>query len=643
MIGIMILFLLSCVLLIQFSTDLRSLIKINNMFAMKQHDSNFITSNETDDMTFNNQVTSRIISLILPDDSVIRETKSGSLMGFTVRESGQKVSVFLGIPYARAPIGKLRFARPKPASSWKGLRDATRFGHQCIQFKPSNIHTPWINQEDDMSEDCLTLNVWSPMSDDDNNNNKGKKKTLHPVMVWFHGGAFFSGSTDLPLYDGRTFSAHGQVVVVTVNYRLGVFGFLDGKTGSSSAPGNQGLHDQVAALHWVKENIRMFDGDENQVTIFGQSAGGISVGLHYLSPLSQGLFKRGILQSGSPTVSRLFYERDPRAPDVKNKIPHLAIMTKCVKDLDEYRKTPMESIISCLKSLDTDVLISAQNHLIQELSLAFGPSAGDEFLPDLPINLLHNFANADGNANNKQSVHNISRRSVNVTESTTSSPDSEYGDDYEGADADTTGEADDTSDSDLSNSLSLSSFDASHTNFNISERTEIMMGVNADEGSYFLHYLDPHTFGYEDRNLTYQQSLAFIGKQFNFLPPHFTKLLIDLFLSPGSEMSSENNNYTDVNSIRRTLSNFIADSTFTCPATLFAQLCSSIGMRTYFYLFDHQSTVRRPTPDWMGVMHFDEVPFVFGHPVREPNLYTKQEVQFSKDIMTAWVKFARSG
>ena len=569
-------------------------------------------------------MTSRIISLILPEGSVIRETKSGSLMGFTVRELGHPVSVFLGIPYAKPPIGRLRFAKPKPITAWKGLRDASRFGHQCIQFKPNSTRTPWISSEDNMSEDCLTLNIWSP----EGASSSGEDR--HPVMVWFHGGAFFSGSTDLPIYDGRTLAALGQVVVVTVNYRLGVYGFLDAR--STRAPGNQGLHDQVTALQWVKENIRNFGGDENQVTIFGQSAGAISVGLHYLSPLSRNLFRRGILQSGSPTVSRLFYERDPGVVDVKNKLPQLAVLTGCLSSTDLYLKTPLDKIISCLKLVDADLLTSAQNHLIQELSLSFGPSAGDDFLPDLPINILHN-VDTDDHVNDK---HSIRRRQVNesVIDDASSQPD--YTDDY-------TSDSDDESDaaSDMSEPRSSAEESApltseKHDRFRLSNRKEVMMGVNANEGSYFLHYLDPDSFGYDPKNITYNESLSFIGKQFNFLPSHFTKVLIDLFLSEERETN-------DSHIIRESLSHFISDSTFTCPATLFAQLVSGIGIRTFFYLFDHQASIRRFMPDWMGVMHFDEVPFVFGHPIREANLYTQEEVKFSRDIMTAWINFARGG
>lgn len=645
--GILLLFLLTWVLVMQFSSDVRSsAMQISHLFShttssrQPMHTDSTVDDNNE---TFNQQVTSRIISLILPSDAVIRRISGGSsLLGFKVKESGQEVHVFLGVPYARPPIGRLRFAKPSPMPAWNGLRDATRFGPQCLQFKPNatTVRTPWINREDSMSEDCLTLNIWTPVK----RGSGHEQDKLLPVMVWLHGGAFFSGSTDLPLYDGRTLSSMGNVVVVTINYRLGVFGFLDGR--SADAPGNQGLHDQVMALHWIQDNIGYFGGDRESVTLFGQSAGAISIGLHYLSPLSRGLFKRGILQSGSPTVSRLFYERDPSDPhDVKNRMPKLAFLAGCINDTRNYADLPLSQIISCLKNTDVDVLSAAQNSLIQELSLSFGPSVGDDFLPDLPINMLHNVAAGHPDAKDTRNSHKLVRRRRQANESL----DSDYGEDYEEDEANSDLDNETGSGQQRNQEYKRSSWNGSVGH--ILDHKEVMMGVNADEGSYFLHYLDPVTFAHEPMDITHAESLAFIQKQFNFLPPHLTKVLTDLFLSSDRRLEGNDSSSSASHAVRQSLAHFISDSTFTCPATLFAHMASGLGIDTYFYLFDHKTgsdarpggKQRPPSPDWMGVMHFDEVPYVFGHPIRDPSLYSEQEVRLSRDMMNAWTSFARSG
>ncbi|XP_053212028.1 acetylcholinesterase-like isoform X2 [Panonychus citri] len=199
--------------------------------------------------------------------SITVSTSYGALRGFRVSVLERSLGVFLGIPYAAPPIGANRFRKPQPLQPWSNMRDATRFGPQCIQFKPNRTFTPWISPEDYMSEDCLYLNIWVPLEESafrtlSSSIGSNRRPTVQlPVMVWIHGGAFFSGSADLSTYDGRILSSYGNVIVVTINYRLGAFGFLN--LGTASAPGNQGLHDQVAALSWIQENSGAFESNDN--------------------------------------------------------------------------------------------------------------------------------------------------------------------------------------------------------------------------------------------------------------------------------------------------------------------------------------------------------------------------------------------
>jgi len=206
------------------------------------------------------------------------------------RERG--VCVWRDIPYARPPVGALRFSPPAPPAPWPGIRDATQPGPIAFQPDPSPPFRSAAGGRP-MDEDCLRLNVWSPEAD-----GAGR-----PVLVWIHGGSFVWGSGQFPWYDGTSFAARGGIVVVTVNYRLGAFGFLhlaDMAGPGFEDAGNVGLLDQVAALRWVRENIAAFGGDPDRVTLAGESAGAISAGALLAMPAAQGLVRRAILQSGTP-------------------------------------------------------------------------------------------------------------------------------------------------------------------------------------------------------------------------------------------------------------------------------------------------------------------------------------------------------
>jgi para-nitrobenzyl esterase len=200
------------------------------------------------------------------------------------------VRVFKGIPFAAPPLGALRWKAPQPAVPWSGVKTADTFGAQCMQ-PPYPAGSPYASAPQATSEDCLYLNVWTAA-------NAGDKR---PVMVWIHGGAWTRGSGSTPTYDGAVLAGKG-VVVVTTNYRLGVFGFLAHpeltKESPNRASGNYAILDHVAALKWVQKNIAAFGGDPSRVTIFGESAGSWSVNVVQATPLAKGLFHRAIGESG---------------------------------------------------------------------------------------------------------------------------------------------------------------------------------------------------------------------------------------------------------------------------------------------------------------------------------------------------------
>lgn len=280
----------------------------------------------------------------------IVQTKQGQVSGHV--EKG--VNAWLGIPYAQAPIGKLRFQSPQPPSSWEGVRKADSFGAPSIQ-SPSQFlgdATP--------SEDCLFLNIWSPAAD-------AKKR---PVMLWIHGGGFVVGSSTSEMYNGANLSRNGDVVVVSINYRLGILGFLyfdkfiQEKYGYEN---NVGIRDQIAALKWVKENIAAFGGDPENITIFGESAGGTSVETLLATPAAKGLFTGAIAESGPASVLW--------QPEVACNITNKFLRTLGVS----------ADSLQLLQTMPADSLLKAQDWLLNYMvdkttQRVFSPTIDGEFL-----------------------------------------------------------------------------------------------------------------------------------------------------------------------------------------------------------------------------------------------------------------------
>ncbi|XP_075833002.1 carboxylesterase 1C-like isoform X2 [Microtus pennsylvanicus] len=229
-----------------------------------------------------------------PSSPPIVNTVHGKVLGKYVSLEGfaQPVAVFLGVPFAKPPLGSLRFAPPEPAEPWSFVKNATSYPPMCSQDAVGGqvLSELFTNRKESIplkfSEDCLYLNIYTPAD--------LRKNIRLPVMVWIHGGGLMAGGASP--YDGLALSAHENVVVVTIQYRLGIWGLLS--TGDEHSPGNWGHLDQVAALRWVQDNIANFGGNPGSVTIFGESAGGISVSVLVLSPLAKNLFHRAISESG---------------------------------------------------------------------------------------------------------------------------------------------------------------------------------------------------------------------------------------------------------------------------------------------------------------------------------------------------------
>jgi para-nitrobenzyl esterase len=280
-----------------------------------------------------------------------------------VRGAVEDVPVFRGIPFAQPPVGDLRFAAPAPPRRWNGVREALAFGPP-----PPQADAFGMNQLAGGGDDWLTLNVWSPDPSPD---------AALPVMVWIHGGAYAIGTSGLPEYDGARLARDG-VVLVTFNYRVGVEGFAH----IEGAPANRGLLDQVAALEWVRDNIRAFGGDPARVTVFGQSAGGGSVGALLAMPRATGLFGRAVAQS----VPGTFFT------------PELAgdIAGACAAELG------LRPTVADLSAVDPELLTAAADEVTANIgahvgrwgppahrSILFAPVADGDVLPTTPWEARH--------------------------------------------------------------------------------------------------------------------------------------------------------------------------------------------------------------------------------------------------------------
>lgn len=269
---------------------------------------------------------------------------------------------FKGIPYALPPVGDLRFKAPQPPNKWNGVLKAFVEGPACWKPFATTAYRQYL------SEDCLTLNVYIPYYVFKKNN------SLLPVMVWIHGGGFSLGSGNSKKY-GPDFLVSEGIVVVTINYRLGIFGFLN--EGISDAPGNVGLKDQLMALRWIKNEIHRFGGNPHMVTISGQSAGGASVHFHLLSPLSKGLFHRAIIQSGTILSEWAFDESD-----------HYDKGSRLSKHLGCPETDNKTTIVACLRTFNASFLADKQmtlvnysdplNDYINGTQLAFYPTLEDK-------------------------------------------------------------------------------------------------------------------------------------------------------------------------------------------------------------------------------------------------------------------------
>lgn len=499
--------------------------------------------------------------------SVFVKTKYGTVQGERIEILSKDIDVFLGIPYAEPPIGDLRFRKPKTVKPWNGIYRAIRHSRPCLQYHLDHRveRTPWISPITS-SEDCLYLNIWSSVgtsrhASQSSSSSTSSAQSLKPVLVWIYGGAFISGSADVDSYDGGVLSAYGDIVVVTFNYRLGILGFLN--TNHESSPGNQGLHDQVAALKWIKSNIEYFGGDPNKITLAGESSGAVSAGFHLLSPLSRDLFNRAILQSGSPLYPQVLEDQSLAI----DRAQQLATKVSCANDRINIYKNP-EDVSNCLRKLEANFLAKAADDMMFGFHPPFGATVGNEFLPINP-------------------------------------------------------------------------YSAIKLPTEVAYKKDILIGSVKDEGSFFLHWTFPSIFSVNNpKKVNSYQVIPLLEEAFKFVPQPGPKMISHFFMTELANGSNSNN--VDVNLIREKFYQTIGDFIITCPSVFFAESMANGNNSVYHYLFTHRPSNSK-WGKWMGVVHFDEIPFVFGVPFTKHTEYTEDERDFSARIMETWVHFVRHG
>ncbi|PAA59016.1 hypothetical protein BOX15_Mlig032592g2 [Macrostomum lignano] len=565
--------------------------------------------------------------------NTVRLADNSHIRGFRRSVSGRDIWHYLGVPYARPPVDNLRFRAPVPLDAPIGLSyrepfDAFYKPKSCYFWPMSKsefeINNPalliwWNNTE--MSEDCLYLNVWTPTE------NQGDKKA---VMVWIFGGGFYGGSASLEIYDGAVLASKGDVVVASMQYRTGAFGFL--YLDPDEAPGNMGLMDQRLAMKWIWTNARYFGGDPSRVTIFGESAGAVSVSLHMLLPESQKYFSRAIMNSGSA----LAYWASEDQARARHRAYILAVQLNCYVGHGNRKR-----IIGCMRHISPEKIQAKLYPIVAKINeervpyynryqsrigrrsnltepplyffyLPLRPVYGTEFMPEDPrISVQRdNMKKTDlmlGVVKNEGVFWIVYALSSFFLPKTNLSSNKWHIPFWWGS------------------SNPVRKEDAEH----LKKVTSIAQRVEKDPpmilAKYFMHS--------QNLNPLIVDSLAF---EYQLPSPKYGF------------------NHWTSKDVLYAFDELTGDNTFKCPVIDFAEFYlrflerkASLGNNVWMYSFEHH-TESLPMPEWTGAMHGYELDYTFGMPFNEnftKNFYkyTPAEEELSRDMLKFWSNFAKTG
>lgn len=472
----------------------------------------------------------------------IVSTKSGLVLGKEICERGSCVEAYLGIPFAEAPVGPLRFKKPTSKRRWRELLVARQMAKPCFQRRGKVPPIVWQGDETMSREDCLYLNVWVPKD--------RPSSTSLPVMVWIHGGSYRIGSTDLDMYNGLMLSAYGKVVIVSMSYRLGALGFLNGNV--ADIPGNMGLWDQYLALRWVSENIFSFSGDPSSVTLFGQSTGSASTAMLAQSPLCRGLFRRVILQSGTSMW--------PIPLENEGALQRALGLSRKVGCLQRNVSALNHETIRCLQRVPAEEIARAELELFDDHHFTFAPSFGDELVPENPVS-----ASKEGKI----------------------------------------------------------------------LPVDLLLGCNELEGSilFFLGNEEGLPRNWTSAGFDMNAAKQFLSRLFRAFPQPIVENVTAQYL-PNPPYTSEE--------LFLRMATVAGDFLLQCPAALFADILADRLNRIWLYKFRHRP-MDSPWPLEFDTSHTDEIQFVFGAPLRHPEIYSRSDARMSEAMMLAWATFAHTG
>ncbi|CAG0913163.1 unnamed protein product [Notodromas monacha] len=511
-------------------------------------------------------------------DTPVIETSLGPIRGLSKTVHGKIVHMFLGVPFAKPPVGELRFRKPLPAEPWTDVFDANSLPNSCIQesyeYYPDNLISATFlqalmgstlgsfygeemwNPNTNVSEDCLYLNLWVPdavlVSATSSSSGAASPANGSAVLAWIYGGGYMSGTSTLDVYDGDILAVTEKVIVVSMNYRVGALGFLC--LGIEQFPCNQGLWDQALALTWIQKNVARFGGNPDLVTVFGESAGGGSVSSLFLSPLTRHLAKRGIMQSGSLNAPWSYMTK------ATAKLRSLAVVDLVECDSSQFL-TDFQSMYTCLMEMPSKNFSVMQWYVYEVgMRFPFSPTIDGVLLPKSPAEMLR---------------------------------DRDF------------------------------------------KKTELLLGSNLDEGSYFVLYDFFSSFNKEEATLlTRSQYEVIMRKIFKDLDP----LEISAVLFQYTDWHEPENSRSN----QQMISAAVGDSLLVCPTNFFAQSFAAAGNDVYYYYFTWR-TAAHPWGSWMGVLHGDEIDYVFGHPLNKSKVFTREEKELSKRVMKHYANFARTG
>ncbi|XP_055585984.1 acetylcholinesterase [Uranotaenia lowii] len=515
-------------------------------------------------------------------DRLVVQTTSGPIRGRSTMVQGREVHVFNGVPFAKPPVDGLRFKKPVPAEPWHGVLDATRLPPSCIQeryeYFPGFAGEEMWNPNTNVSEDCLYLNIWVPtktrlrhgrglnfggsndyfQDEDDFQRQHQANKGGLAMLVWIYGGGFMSGTSTLDVYNAEILAAVGNVIVASMQYRVGAFGFFYLSPylnkHEEEAPGNVGLWDQALAIRWLKENAKAFGGDPDLITLFGESAGGSSVSLHLLSPVTRGLSSRGILQSGTLNApwSHITAEKALSVAE--------ALIDDCNCNVTLLKDAP-HTVLQCMRNVDAKTISVQQwNSYSGILGFPSAPTIDGVFMTADPMTMLRE-ANLEG--------------------------------------------------------------------------IDILVGSNRDEGTYFLLYDFIDYFEKEAAtSLPRDKFLEIMNTIFSKASEPEREAII--FQYTGWE--SGNDGYQNQQQVGRA----VGDHFFICPTNEFALGLTERGASVYYYYFTHRTSTS-VWGEWMGVLHGDEVEYIFGQPMNTSLQYRQRERDLSRRMVLSVSEFSRSG